>query len=105
MKVVFLFHLKLVTFYSYCDEYHLKLNFLVNRGSMYFSNETIGPVSGLLVHLSNVACSKVVEETGHLPEVLHAELLPRSTVWPESFKIRGPTDQNIALFFFPDSEG
>jgi len=94
-----------VNFYSCCGEYHLKLNFLVNRGSIYFSNETIGAVSGLLAHVSNLACSKAVEETGHFPEVLHAELVPRSIVWPESFKSREPTDQDIALFFFPDSEG
>ncbi|XP_027935263.1 uncharacterized protein LOC114190536 [Vigna unguiculata] len=75
------------------------------RGSIYFSNETIGAVSGLLAHVSNLACSKAVEETGHFPEVLHAELVPRSIVWPESFKSREPTDQDIALFFFPDSEG
>lgn len=75
------------------------------RGSMYFCDETIGTVSGLLVHLSNLACSKVVEETEHLPEVLHSELLPRSMVWPESFKSEGTTDKSIALFIFPDSEG
>ena len=55
--------------------------------------------------MSDLACSKVVEETGHFPEVLHAELLPRDKVWPESFKSRRPTDQDIALFIFPDTEG
>ncbi|RDX83281.1 hypothetical protein CR513_35820, partial [Mucuna pruriens] len=76
------------------------------RGSMYFCNETIGTVSGLLAHLSNLACTKVVEETEHFLEVLHVELLPISMVWPESFKSgRRPTVRDIALFFFPDSEG
>ncbi|KAG4919171.1 hypothetical protein JHK85_057452 [Glycine max] len=75
------------------------------RGSMYFCNETNGTVNGLLAHMSDLACSKVVEETGHFPEVLHAELLPRDKVWPESFKSRRPTDQDIALFIFPDGEG
>ncbi|KAK7391287.1 hypothetical protein VNO78_19701 [Psophocarpus tetragonolobus] len=75
------------------------------RGSIYFCNETIGTVSGLLAHMSNLACSKVAEEARHLAEVLHAELVPKSMVWPESFKTREPTDQDIALFFFPDSEG
>ena len=98
-------HLKLVNFYSCCGEYHLKLNFLVNRGSMYFCNGTIRTVSGLLAHISNLACSQVAEETGHFPEVLHAEFLPRDKVWAESFKRGDPTDQDIALFFFPDSEG
>ena len=94
-----------MNFYSCCGEYHLKLNFLVNRGSMYFCNGTIRTVSGLLAHISNLACSQVAEETGHFPEVLHAELLPRDKVWPESFKSRRPTDQDIALFIFPDGEG
>ncbi|KAL9317635.1 hypothetical protein ACSQ67_014152 [Phaseolus vulgaris] len=75
------------------------------RGSIYFCNETIGTVSGLLAHVSDLACSKVAQETGRFPEVLHAELVPKSIVWPESFKRKEPTDQDIALFFFPDSEG
>ncbi|KHN16994.1 hypothetical protein glysoja_011468 [Glycine soja] len=75
------------------------------RGSMYFCNGTIRTVSGLLAHISNLACSQVAEETGHFPEVLHAEFLPRDKVWAESFKRGDPTDQDIALFFFPDSEG
>lgn len=83
----------------------MNLIFLVNRGSIYFCNETVGTISGLLAHVSDLACSKVVRETGRFPEVLHAELVPRSIVWPESFKSREPTDQDIALFFFPDSEG
>ncbi|XP_027366413.1 uncharacterized protein LOC113872789 [Abrus precatorius] len=74
------------------------------RGSLYLCDETIGTVSGLLAHLSNLACSKVVEETVLIPDVLHAELLPRSMVWPRGFMNGGPTDKSIALFFFPDSE-
>ncbi|KAK7343722.1 hypothetical protein VNO77_12709 [Canavalia gladiata] len=98
------FNLELVNFYNYFGEYHLKLNFLVNRGRLDFCDETIGTVGGLLAHLSNLACSKVVEEMKLLPELLHAELLPRSMVWPKSFKNGGPTDKSIALYFFPESE-
>ncbi|KAK7279861.1 hypothetical protein RJT34_24920 [Clitoria ternatea] len=74
------------------------------RGSLYFSDETIGNVSGLLAHLSNLACSKVSEETVCFPDVLHTELLPRSKVWPKSFTNGEPTNQSIALYFFPESE-
>lgn len=82
----------------------MKLNFLVNRGNLNFFDETIGTVSGLLAHLSSLACSKVAEETLLFPEGLRADLLPTSVVWPKSFKKKGPTDKSIALYFFPENE-
>ncbi|XP_045810726.1 uncharacterized protein LOC123905110 isoform X1 [Trifolium pratense] len=67
------------------------------RGDLLFCNKTIG----LLAHLSSLASPKVREETELFPEVLSAELPPRSAVWPNSFKKEGPTDKSIALYFFP----
>ncbi|KAL0421359.1 UNVERIFIED_CONTAM: hypothetical protein Slati_3158800 [Sesamum latifolium] len=29
------------------------------------------------------------------------EILPRSYVWPKSFEVSGPTEDNIAVYFFP----
>ncbi|KAL1343412.1 hypothetical protein HN51_029797 [Arachis hypogaea] len=74
------------------------------RGSLNFRNEAGGVVTELLAHMSSLACSKVEEETQLLPKVLHADLLPRSVVWPKSFKYEGPTDMSIALYFFPQSQ-
>ncbi|KAK2457983.1 RING/FYVE/PHD zinc finger superfamily protein [Trifolium repens] len=67
------------------------------RGDLRFSNKTIG----LLAHLSSLASPKVREETKLFPEMLSADLPPRSAVWPNSFKKEGPTDKSIALYFFP----
>lgn len=73
------------------------------RGNLIFcdKSKTIGRVNGLLAHLSNIASPKVLDEMKFFPHVLSADLLPRSEVWPNSFKEEGPTDESIALYFFP----
>ncbi|CAK8573417.1 unnamed protein product [Lathyrus sativus] len=73
------------------------------RGNLLFcdKSKTIGTV---LAHLSSLASPKVLEEADLFPEVLSADLLPRSVVWPNSFKKEGPTDKSIALYFFPVNE-
>ncbi|XP_028800447.1 uncharacterized protein LOC114755745 isoform X2 [Neltuma alba] len=63
-----------------------------------------GPVRGLVAHASTLACSKVLDETKLLPEVLCADVLNRSTVWPKGFKDLGPTTESIALYIFPETE-
>ncbi|MED6137449.1 hypothetical protein PIB30_065165 [Stylosanthes scabra] len=73
------------------------------RGSLNFRNEAAGIVTELLAHMSSLACPKVMEETQLLPKVLCGDLLPRSVVWPKSFKYEGATDKSIALYFFPQS--
>ncbi|XP_004496495.1 PHD finger-containing protein 1-like isoform X2 [Cicer arietinum] len=70
------------------------------RGNLFFCNEAIVTVNGLQAHLSSLASLKVLTEARLFPEVLCADLLPRSVVWPNSFKNEGPTNQNIALYFF-----
>ncbi|XP_058740612.1 uncharacterized protein LOC131655497 [Vicia villosa] len=75
------------------------------RGNLLFcdKSKTTGTVK-LLAHLSSLASPKVLEEVDLFPEVLSADLLPRSAVWPTSFKKKGPTDKSIALYFFPVNE-
>ncbi|XP_062159579.1 uncharacterized protein LOC133866932 isoform X2 [Alnus glutinosa] len=73
------------------------------RGSLSICNKRFGTV-GLVAHLSNLACPKVFEEAKLIPGLLSAELLCRSGVWPKGFGERGPTDQSIALYFFPENE-
>ncbi|CAK8532634.1 unnamed protein product [Lathyrus sativus] len=58
----------------------------------------------LMSHLSTLACLKVLEETRHLPDVLYADLLQRSAVWPQSFSKYGTNNQSIGLYFFPENE-
>ncbi|KAL0285111.1 UNVERIFIED_CONTAM: hypothetical protein Scaly_2828800 [Sesamum calycinum] len=56
-------------------------------------------------HVSNKACMKVLEVASTMPELLCLEMLPRLDVWPASFKSSPPTEQSIALFFFPEGRG
>lgn len=71
------------------------------RGSFNIRNEEYETFDGLLAHLSVKACQKVYEEASLFPALLQLEMLPKSDVWPKSFTISEPTDDNIALYFFP----
>ncbi|CAN4115233.1 unnamed protein product [Withania somnifera] len=71
------------------------------RGSFNIWNKEYDTFDGLLAHLSVKACQKVYEETSLFPALLQLEMLPKSDVWPKSFTISEPTDDNIALYFFP----
>ncbi|GMI77090.1 hypothetical protein HRI_001378300 [Hibiscus trionum] len=72
------------------------------RGSfdIFVENITIEAVA----HLSSLACLKVCDTAKCLPQLLHLELLPRCDVWPKGFKKSGPSDESIALYFFPSNE-
>lgn len=82
----------------------LKSIFLANRGSLHLTDPRFGTVIGLLAHMSTLACSKALEETRLFPDVLCPDMLQRSEVWPKSFMSFGPTEDSIALYFFPDTE-
>lgn len=58
-------------------------------------------MDGLVAHLSVKACENVYREACLLQPLLHLEMLPKSNVWPNSFRTSGPTDDNIAMYFFP----
>ncbi|KAL5080706.1 hypothetical protein RYX36_009127, partial [Vicia faba] len=73
-------------------------------GSLQVLNKSFDKISGLMGHLSTLACPKVLEEARHLPDVLNANLLQRSAVWPESFKKFGTNNQSIGLYLFPENE-
>ncbi|XVF39116.1 hypothetical protein PTKIN_Ptkin01aG0009600 [Pterospermum kingtungense] len=67
---------------------------------LYDENLTVGAIA----HLSSLACLKVCETAERLPEFLRLDLLPRCDVWPKGFKISGPSEESIALYFFPNDE-
>ncbi|KAL6524988.1 hypothetical protein OROMI_030581 [Orobanche minor] len=71
------------------------------RGSFNILNEKRGLLNGLLAHVSVLACPKVYDEALQFQPVLHLEMLPKSDVWPKSFKTSEPCGDNIALYFFP----
>ncbi|KAK7380443.1 hypothetical protein VNO78_32954 [Psophocarpus tetragonolobus] len=74
------------------------------RGNLRLFEPNFSTIVGLLAHMSSLACSKVLEETKHFPDVLCSDLLPKSMLWPKSFMKCGPKEDSIALYFFPDSE-
>lgn len=102
MEVVF-FHLPSLVILSHLRQLLKLCSVFVNRGAVCICNNSFDPLS-LVAHLSNLACSKVCEETKLIPELLYAELLLRSQVWPKGFEKWGPTGHSIALYFFPDNE-
>ncbi|XP_045799121.1 uncharacterized protein LOC123893229 isoform X2 [Trifolium pratense] len=61
-------------------------------------------IARLMCHLSTLACPKVLESTRHIPNVLYADMIQRSVVWPESFKKFGTNNLSIGLYFFPQNE-
>ncbi|CAL5185345.1 unnamed protein product [Lathyrus oleraceus] len=70
------------------------------RGSLQLINKSFE----LMAHFSSLACPKVHEMTRHLPNVLYADLLQRSAVWPILFRKLGARNENIGLYFFPENE-
>ncbi|WRX31381.1 hypothetical protein QQP08_023868 [Theobroma cacao] len=72
------------------------------RGSFRLYDENLAV--GIVAHLSSLACFKVCEMAKCLPESLFLELLPRCDVWPKGFKKWGPSEESIALYFFPNDE-
>ncbi|XP_009147898.1 uncharacterized protein LOC103871409 isoform X2 [Brassica rapa] len=77
------------------------------RGSVTVKQGNNCSIHGLVAHVSNLACPKVYEKASSLRTRLSAEMLPRLEIWPPSFLKNGPpTDDSIALYFFPshDSE-
>ncbi|KAL5080709.1 hypothetical protein RYX36_009130 [Vicia faba] len=74
------------------------------RGSLQVFNKSFDKIRGLMGHLSTLASPKVLEEASHLPDVLYANLLQRSAVWPESFKKFRTNNLSIGLYFFPENE-
>ncbi|XP_019072342.1 uncharacterized protein LOC104882625 isoform X1 [Vitis vinifera] len=74
------------------------------RGSFSICNENFDSVNGLAAHLSSKACLKVCQQASLLPALLCPTMLPKFDVWPKSFQISQPSDDNIALYFFPENE-
>ncbi|KAK2985467.1 hypothetical protein RJ640_030994 [Escallonia rubra] len=71
------------------------------RGTFSILNKIDDPFDGLVAHLSSKACAKVCDEAGSLPSSLCVEMLPKFDVWPPAFRRSEPSDDNIALYFFP----
>ncbi|XP_047050974.1 uncharacterized protein LOC124656237 [Lolium rigidum] len=57
----------------------------------------------LVAHMSSKACRPVWELSTSLQPVIEVIKLPQLEAWPKSWKVSGPTDGDIALYFFPPS--
>ncbi|XP_023735771.1 uncharacterized protein LOC111883682 isoform X2 [Lactuca sativa] len=56
---------------------------------------------GFVGHLSTKACGKVFEEANMMPSLLILEMHPKTFLWPKSFQDCEPSDDHVALYFFP----
>ncbi|CAH9101704.1 unnamed protein product [Cuscuta europaea] len=74
---------------------------IIWEGCFKICNKDYEIFDGLVAHLSVKASEKVYKEATLFPPMLKLEMLPKAAVWPNSFRTSGPTDQNIALYFFP----
>ncbi|KAG6420562.1 hypothetical protein SASPL_117095 [Salvia splendens] len=64
-----------------------------------FTCETFEGLKGCV---SSRACAAVRSAAERLPATIKWKKVPRASVWPKSFERKGgPTDDDIALFFFP----
>lgn len=73
-------------------------------GCFSIFNEGFQTVDGVAAHLSNRVGLKVQEEARLLPVDLRCDILPKAKVWPKRFQQQRPTDDDIALYFFPETE-
>ncbi|KAC9715903.1 hypothetical protein E3N88_45346 [Mikania micrantha] len=71
------------------------------RGSFQIIQTDYGPYEGFVGHLSTNVCAKVCEEATTLPSMLSLEMDTKVHLWPKSFLYSMPSDDNIALYFFP----
>lgn len=71
------------------------------RGSFSVLGADDDQFEGFVGHLSNKACERVFQEANMLPSLLHLQMHTKSDLWPKSFQERAPSDDKIALYFFP----
>ncbi|XP_031116636.1 uncharacterized protein LOC116020291 isoform X1 [Ipomoea triloba] len=84
-----------------CHEPGLPVIDIIWEGCFKICNKDYDIFDGIVAHLSIKAHAKVYEEAKSFPPMLKLEMLPKSVVWPKSFLTSEPTDENIALYFFP----
>ncbi|XP_071711930.1 PHD finger-containing protein 1 [Rutidosis leptorrhynchoides] len=71
------------------------------RGSFEITQTDYELFEGFVGHLSSKACYMVCAEATTLPSMLSLQMQPKTDLWPKSFLDSQPSDENIALYFFP----
>ncbi|KAL3819214.1 hypothetical protein ACJIZ3_005119 [Penstemon smallii] len=71
-------------------------NFLILHNKSIYKS-----VDGISAFMSSKACEKVHKEAVLFKQELKFELFPKSVLWPKKFGNSEPSDDNIALYFFP----
>jgi len=90
--------------YDFFFFFILLFYFFIYRGSLKFNKQGINYFGKVVAHVSDLACSKVNKEAKLFPSILCTELHPTPKVWPKGFKDRGPSDDSIAIYIFPDNK-
>lgn len=73
----------------------------MDRGSFNVLNRDYDEFEGMVAHLSKKACQKAYEEARLFPTLLDLTMYPKLDIWPKSFERSEPSDDSIALYFFP----
>nr|XP_043615291.1 uncharacterized protein LOC122587244 isoform X3 [Erigeron canadensis] len=76
---------------------------LVWRGNFSIVQTDYDLFEGLVGQVSEKACLKAIVEARTLPKLLSLQMQPKTELWPVSFSEFPPSDEQIALFFFPGS--
>ncbi|KAK1361339.1 hypothetical protein POM88_045813 [Heracleum sosnowskyi] len=73
------------------------------RGGFSICSDNFCIEMGLASHLSTRASIKVFEAAQQFPSVLHLNIYPRLHVWPKSYGESEPTDEQIGIYFLPET--
>lgn len=71
------------------------------RGSFKILHD--GYADGLVAHLSSKACQRVHDEARLCPRMMNFRMFSKSDLLPKTFAMEEPSDDNIGLYFFPES--
>ncbi|PWA41967.1 Zinc finger, FYVE/PHD-type [Artemisia annua] len=71
------------------------------RGSFNIVETDYDLFEGFIAHVSSRACKQVWDEAITLSSLLRLEMQPKDALWPKSFLESPPSDEKIALYFFP----
>lgn len=73
------------------------------RGSFNILHNKCDKFDGFVARLSSKACKKVHDEAHLFPQIIDFKMFLKSDLLPKTFAIEEPSDDNIGIYFFPES--
>nr|GLL39414.1 uncharacterized protein LOC109151279 isoform X1 [Ipomoea trifida] len=73
------------------------------RGSFNILHNKCDKFDGFVARLSSKACKKVHDEAHWFPQIIDFKMFLKSDLLPRTFAIEEPSDDNIGIYFFPES--